>query len=164
MAIRIRAIKLGGLISLALLASVADACEGVAPVVSLRDRVRIEARAQSGLRILGKLVKPEVVSIRQGEVEPRIPLKVLIEVTEPKDVRPWWVRLFSDEAELQAVAVPNVIELRPERVLDADMSYDVQLREGSEIFVIQLYFVGGIQRGGCAGEPKLIPFSQLNRK
>ncbi len=132
------------------------ACKQEAPVVQLLNNIKIEVSAQSGLRLSGKNTKPSILRIKSAEESNKIPLVVETQVTEMKNTVPLWKRATGTAPEFQEVQLPLLIEIRPERVLESDLNYVIDLKEEDKNFQIEVLFRGGMSKSrGCGGSAKV---------
>lgn len=142
------------------LANEALACIREAPVVHLKNNIRIEVAAQSGLRLSGKNSKPTVVRIKAAKESEYIPLKVETLVTEVKNTATLWKRATGASPEYQDIELPYLIELQPERIPEHDLNYVIDLQEENTRFQIEVLFRGGISKSrGCGSEAIVTPLS-----
>jgi hypothetical protein len=142
---------------LSLSISSAWACIGTAPRVKIQNNVRVESRAQTGLHIEGQEKTPEIISIQQTSPTEEVKLTVLSKVTEIKDVRPVYKRMLGGTPDYRDVVIPKIIELKPEKVGESLLEYDVVLREAQSTYKMKLTFTPGMIKGGCGGEAKITP-------
>ncbi len=134
------------------------ACMGTAPVIKIQHNVKVESMAQTGVRIEGLQETPEVKSIKRISLGEDIKLNVISKVTEVKDVQPVYKRMLGVAPEYRDINIPKVIELRPEKVGESLLEYEVILGEKMRTYKMTLIFTPGMMRGGCGGEPKITPY------
>ena len=128
------------------------ACIENAPIVKIQTNARVEARAQAGMRLEGQKETPKVISIKQISTKEIVNLKVNSKVTEIKDVRPVYKRILGGTPDYRDVVVPKVIELRPEKVGEDLLEYEIQMKEGDSTFKMHLIFLPGMNKNrGCGG-------------
>jgi hypothetical protein len=136
---------------------------GTRPTVKIQNNVKVEARAQTGLGIEGETDTPEVISIKQTSTKENIKLNVIAEVTEIKDVRPVYKRMLGGTPDYRDVVIPKLLELRPEKVGEGSLEYQVTLKENQSTFKMLLIFLPGMSknRDGCGGDIKFkkVPYT-----
>jgi|GEM_PF-4152197 len=129
------------------------ACMGEPSLAKLRDRVRIIAPAQYGLRLEGKHAVPELMSVEPAH-ETKVALKVVGQATGFKDSRSLWERVSGKISQYETFLIPKTLELIPESNSENTLRYTVKIKDGPELLSIELLFEGGAQktlRGGCGG-------------
>lgn len=134
------------------------ACTETPPSVKVQNNIRIEARAQAGVRIEGIDMTPEVTSIKQISIKESVRL-VVSKATEIKDVRPVYKRMLGGTPDYQDVVIPKLLELRPEKVGEDSLEYQVTVKENQLTYKMNLVFLPGMNksRGGCSAEIKVTP-------
>jgi hypothetical protein len=124
----------------------AEACEGHAPIVSVVQGTSLEARAQTGVRLTGVYGHPKIVGVRQVDGTPPVALDIKTKVTDLRDNRSMWRRILGGAPELVAIPAPNQVLLKPAKILDADLEYEVTVRDGEEQRALRIRFKGGLQK------------------
>ncbi len=124
----------------------AEACHGPPPTFTISNGARIEARAQSGLRLQGRASTPQVTGVRQLGGSRPVPLRSTTTVTDTVDTRPIWRRMFGGAPELEEIRAKNQLLLQPEEVLESDIDYEVTVLDGERQSTLSIHFEGGRQR------------------
>jgi hypothetical protein len=133
------------------------ACRGEPSLAILQNRVRIIARSQNGLRLEAKHGLPEVLSV-EPLAETRVSLKIIGQAKGFRDARSLVDQILGKEPRYEEYLIPNTLELIPASNEENESRYNVKLRDGHEIFSVELLFEGGSQKTlrGCGGGAAII--------
>lgn len=123
-----------------------EACHGTPPCFTISDGEHLEARAQTGIRLKGHTTNPRVVAVRQIAGLRAIPLRGTTKVTDMRDTRPVWQRMFGGAPELEEIPAKNQLFIKPEEVLESDLEYEVTIQDGERRSTVRIRFKGGLQK------------------
>ena len=125
------------------------ACQGEPALAELEQGTRITARAQNGVRFVGKNALPVVVSIKPL-LGTQVALKVLGQAKEMKNTSSLFDRMSGKAPNYEDHLIPKAIDLRPEKILDSALRYELQIKDGDQTLQIELLLTGGMVKG-CSG-------------